>query len=146
MSDRLRKLRALSLDEWWLLLLSLFMLPLIAVLLRFAGFNRTKNILSKFISNEPGNNKQQPGPDQTHSIARMVSVAACYGLYRANCLKQSLLLWWLLARRGLESEIRFGVREGPEEEFGAHAWVEYNGINLCDSEVLQKQVSAFEKQ
>jgi hypothetical protein len=45
----------------------------------------------------------------------------------------------------LESEIRFGVREGPEEEFGAHAWVEYNGINLCDSEVLQKQVLTLEK-
>lgn len=126
-------------------MLSLFMLPLIAVLLRLSGFNRTKYFLSKFISNEPDGSKQQAGPDQARIIARMVSVAACHGLYRANCLKQSLVLWWLLARRGLKSEIRFGVKKGPEDEFGAHAWVEFNGMNLCDSKVLQKQISALER-
>ena len=56
-----------------------------------------------------------------------------------------MVLWWLLARHGLQSEIRFGIKAEPGEEFGAHAWVEYEGANLCDSDVLQKQVAQFKK-
>jgi hypothetical protein len=142
----LQKLKELSVQEWKLLLVALIMLPVVALLLRLAGYNRTRNSLSKFIPKEPGyNNSQEAGSDQAKTIARMVSIAACYGPYRANCLKQSLVLWWLLARCGLASEIRFGVKKEPEEEFGAHAWVEFNGMNLCDSEVLQKQVAQFKK-
>ena len=146
MSDRLRKLKALSFNELQLLLVAVIILPVVALLLRVAGFNQTRSLLSKFISQGSGFNKpQQPETDQAHNIARMVSIAACYGPYRANCLKQSLVLWWLLARRGLRSEIRFGVKKEAEEEFSAHAWVEFSGINLSDSNVLQKQVSQFKK-
>jgi hypothetical protein len=145
-NKKLQKLKALSLQEWLVLLVALIMLPVIALLLRIIGFKRTKTLLSKSIPKGSGSNHlQHAEPDQANAIARMVSVAACYGPYRANCLRQSLLLWWLLARRGLESEIQFGVRDEPEEKFGAHAWVEFNGINLSDSEIIQKNVSAFKK-
>ena len=143
-SNKLHKLRSLSASEWRLLWLSVFMLPLIAMLLRLAGFNRTKALLNKYISTGSDyGNLQQIESDQAHSIARMVSVAARHGPWRTNCLKQSLLLWWLLARHGLVSEIRFGVRNGPKDEFGAHAWVEYKGINLCDSDILQREILTF---
>ena len=136
----MHKLRSLSASEWSLLLLSVFMLPLIAMLVRFSGYNRTKALLNKCISTRSGHdNLQQAGSDQAYSIARMVSVASRYGPWRANCLKQSLLLWWLLARRGLESEIRFGVWKEADEDFEAHAWVEFNGFNLCDSDILQQK-------
>lgn len=144
MINGLRKLAALSAFEWWLLLLSLLMLPLVAALLRVRGFNRTRAILGHFI---PENAVcQQRKPTQTelaHVIARMVSIAANRGPYRANCLKQALLIWWLLARRGLASEIHFGVRKEPQETFGAHAWVEFAGMNLCDSEALQQEIVSF---
>ena len=144
MDNKIRKLRALTLREWRLLLVAVVMLPVVALSLRLAGYNRTKKLLSEFISKKTHHkNSQQPG--QAKVIARMVFIAARYGPYRANCLKQSMVLWWLLGRRGLESEIRFGIRKGLEEEFGAHAWVEYEGINLIDSEALQEQVAQFEK-
>ena len=146
MNKKIQKLRELTLTEWWLILVAVVMLPVVALSLRLGGFNRTKNLLSKFLAKDPGENRlQKQGTNQAKTIARMVSIAARYGPYRANCLKQSMVLWWLLGRRGLESEIRFGVRKEPDEEFGAHAWVEYEGINLIDSEVLQEQVAQFEK-
>ena len=139
-------MQALTLKEWQLLIIAVVMLPVVALSLRLAGYNRTRNLLSKFISEKAGHNtRQQPDTGEAKNIARMVSAAANYGPYRANCLKQSMVLWWLLARRGLESEIRFGVRKEPGEEFGAHAWVEYEGINLIDSEVLREQVAQFKK-
>lgn len=144
MSSKIQKLRELSLQEWQLLLAAVVMLPVVALSLRLAGFNRTRTLLNRFISKKPGVSGQ-PEMDQAQNIARMLSVAARYSPLQANCLRQSLVLWWLLARRGLESEIHFGVQKDPEEEFGAHAWVECNGINLIDSEVLQKQVAQFRK-
>ena len=57
--------------------------------------------------NSPEVDPKSASPPQV--IARMIAVAAAHGPYRANCLKQSLVLWWMLARRDTHSEIRFGV-------------------------------------
>ena len=47
---------------------------------------------------------------QARSAARMTTIAANRGPYRATCLRRSLLLLWLLRRRGITASIRFGVR------------------------------------
>ncbi|MDB4917220.1 MAG: hypothetical protein JWM95_4864 [Gemmatimonadetes bacterium] len=46
---------------------------------------------------------------------------------RALCLEQSLTLYYCLRRRGVDVDIRLGVRHTP---FAAHAWVEYQGAPL----------------
>jgi len=76
-------------------------------------------------------------------ISRAVAIAGNHGIYKANCLKQSLLLWWLLARRGILSELKLGTQKSPQESFSAHAWVEYNGEVLGDSTELPHQYLAF---
>lgn len=50
----------------------------------------------------------------------------------SRCLVNSLVLVGLLARRSLASRLVIGVREGGE--FGAHAWVEYEGKPLLSAE------------
>lgn len=47
----------------------------------------------------------------------------------ARCLAQSLVLTRLLATRGIETTFVIGVSE-PGEVFGAHAWVEREGVPL----------------
>jgi hypothetical protein len=46
----------------------------------------------------------------------------------ARCLSQSLVLLWLLARRGIPSTLVVGVHTSPE--FEAHAWIEHAGKAL----------------
>jgi hypothetical protein len=46
----------------------------------------------------------------------------------SRCLTQSLVLTTLLSRRGLGSALIIAVN--PDEEFGAHAWVELEGCPL----------------
>ena len=45
-----------------------------------------------------------------------------------RCLVRSLVLLSMLARRGLRGTVVIGVRTAPE--FGAHAWVELDGVPL----------------
>jgi hypothetical protein len=43
---------------------------------------------------------------------------------RVRCLEQSLTLYWLLRRRGVQVSLRLGVNP---YRFRAHAWIEYDG-------------------
>ena len=45
------------------------------------------------------------------------------GLPSSNCLDQSLVLWWMLRRRGVAADMHIGGRK-EAANFEAHAWVE----------------------
>lgn len=82
------------------------------------------------------------GMQEAKNIARLVRAAATHSLYPANCLQQSLVLWWLLKRRGLESEIRFGARK-EDEQLQAHAWVECFGLALNEDRGVDERFLPF---
>jgi hypothetical protein len=78
---------------------------------------------------EPGA-RPTSSPDET--IAKGVMAlrrARAYGPLRGNCLSESLALARWLCRRGIEAEIKFGVRRetSRRETIDAHAWVEVGG-------------------
>lgn len=56
----------------------------------------------------------------------------------AGCLPTSLVLYRMLARRGVESSVVIGVR--ARASFGAHAWVELGGRPL-----LPRMETEFER-
>lgn len=63
-----------------------------------------------------------------------------------NCLARSLVLWWLLQRRGIDSEIRIGVRrsrQGAGMEF--HAWVEHRGAVINDAADIREHFATFDR-
>jgi len=74
----------------------------------------------------------------------MVNIAAREGVYRPNCLGQSLVLWWLLRQEGIASELRIGVRK-QARRFQAHAWVERSGVVLNDSDEVHKHYAPFDR-
>ena len=52
-------------------------------------------------------------------------------IFSADCLEESLALWWLLRRNGIDPDFRIGVRT-ITGRFESHAWVEYQGMVLND--------------
>jgi hypothetical protein len=145
---RIAQLRALSLQEWWWLISAMVLLPFVAFTLWVVGFKRIKFLMSRFIMDDI--NLVTPDASEmemARTISRMVAIAARHGLYSANCLKQSLVVWWLIVRRGIYSELCIGIELGQESgnEFGAHAWVECGGLNLTDPEGFQQKFQAFDK-
>lgn len=144
MTNRLRQLTALSLLQWWIILVALFMLPMIALSLKLSGFKQTKNRMSRFIPTSMDNiSAREQDLSRAKLISRAVAIAGNHGIYHANCLKQSLLLWWLLARHGIPTELKLGTQKLPQETFSAHAWVEYNGKALDDFSDLHHQYLVF---
>ncbi|QGZ93384.1 lasso peptide biosynthesis B2 protein [Terricaulis silvestris] len=118
---------------WWerlLLARLVVLLALIGTSLRVIGYSKTRASLERLSSPHSDTlNSDATNAEAIGRIARLVSIAANHGLYRAKCLPQSLALWWLLRRRGTRAELRFGVRR-ERDELDAHAWVEFDGVVL----------------
>jgi len=134
MKKHFAKLKALSLIEWQLLVASSILLPLTALSLRLFGLKGTQQIMNHFTLNTPRSSfKEEQILQDGKMVAHMVAAAAHHSFYRANCLKQSLVLDWLLHQRGIDSNLHIGVKK-ENLELNAHAWVEMNGTVLIDDE------------
>lgn len=122
---KLDRLGGMSWTERWLLVQSLLLLPIVAALLRFVGFQKTYHWLDRL----PGQNSQT----DPHSVGQSVDTASRnLPVYRPTCLSRSLVLWYLLRRRGVPAVLQIGVRK-EHNELLSHAWVESDGRVVNDN-------------
>ena len=155
MRRRLEQLRALAPWERRLLVRLALLLPAIGAALHLLGFKQTRDLLARLIpapseQHRIGATALSSDPfasdpfasDKPQRIARLVSIAANHGPYRATCLRQSLALWWLLRRRGIAAELRIGVRKDGAALL-AHAWVEHEGQALNHVQGAHESYAAF---
>jgi hypothetical protein len=113
--------------------------------LRLAGFRRWKSVLAWL---SPSASAMAPLPGASHKesaqvIARFESAAARNLFFSANCLEQSLVLWWLLRRLGIAAELRIGARK-EVGRFEAHAWVEVDSVVLNDADAEHRHFVPFD--
>jgi hypothetical protein len=139
--NRLRQMCNLSWEEWQVGLAASYCLPLTACALRFRGLVWTIKWMTGSGMNEPG----LPGtaaPEQAKSIARLVEAVAKHGVYRATCLKRSLVLCRFLRLKGIQFELKLGASRG-EEGISAHAWVEHQGVAINDRKDIGEHFKVF---
>ncbi len=143
MWERFRRFSALERPAQELFLRAIVVLPLVALSLRWRGFRATQATLQRFLSNT----SQEPDASlvsrDTVVTVHMVTAADRHGLVHASCLAKSLTLWWLLARRGIPSHLRIGIRK-EEEKFEAHAWVERDGAAVNEPDEHHRHYAAFD--
>lgn len=125
--------------ERGLFLRALLLLPVAAVGLRLLGLRRFQALLMRRLLLRAAG---QADMERAQRVALTINRAACNGLYRANCLQRSFVLWWLLRRRGIDTQLRIGVRKRGAR-FEAHAWLEYDGIVLNDDADISTRYAAF---
>ena len=142
--DNWRKFRRLAAGERGLLLRALLLLPLTALALRLLGLRRWQSAVARLLA--PGLASRERWPEaaleRARLTARMVQAAERHGLGRPNCLAESLVLWWLLRRQGIASELRIGVRK-QGNLLEAHAWVEHRGVVLNDLGGVHRHYAPF---
>lgn len=123
--------RELSVKERLILLEALFLLPLAGILLRLFRYQKVLHGLQRMTPL-----RRRPSAEETAErmkrMGKLVNIAAWRGAYRATCLRRSLVLWWMLRRRGMDSRIRVGVRNDGGE-FASHAWVEWEEQVINDA-------------
>lgn len=107
------------------------LIPLVSLGLRMLGWQRLMRYLERMDFDSPQLQATNLTLDYAHRMACLTNVAAGRRLIRATCLERSIVLWWLLTRRGIDSRIVFGARKEPGG-LRAHAWVEYEGTVIND--------------
>lgn len=143
--ERWRRFRRRPPEDRALILRAMLFFPLVRGGLRLFGFRRWKQLLERF--SLPASLSLPLPPDALREkalrAARAVRSAELHGPSHPNCLERSLTLWWLLRRKGVESELHIGARkEGPR--FEAHAWVELRGNILNDAAEVHRHYARFD--
>ena len=74
----------------------------------------------------------RPDTRDAHRLARVADVVGDLWPLRSRCLQRSLVLAWLLRRRGIGGRLRIGIQKGAGDMI-AHAWVEVAGEPVNDT-------------
>lgn len=78
---------------------------------------------------------------QLQRYAKLLGIAARHTFGPSTCLSRSLVLVWLLKRRGVQTQLRIGVRLN-DGKLDAHAWVEHGGLPVNErQEIVDRYVS-----
>lgn len=139
LTTKLAKLRALSWPERRTLLAAMAWMPLFWLGLHGLGLHRFQAWLQRprlLMRNDLSLHEIMGMATAVNRAARLVRIPA-------NCLTRSLLLGWLLRRRGVASQLRIGVKK-DKGSLAAHAWVEYEGIPINDQPDVGEQFAAFQ--
>ncbi len=101
---------------------------------RFAHRSTDKNVKS---CSDP----QLAMAENAASILRRVNLD--YSVFGNSCLAESLALWWLLRRKGIDANLKIGVRT-LTGVFESHAWVECAGRVLNEAADIEKIFSTID--
>jgi Transglutaminase-like superfamily len=139
---RLRRFSALPRPAKALFLRAVVLLSMLTLSLRLRGFRSTQRLLQKFLLTAKHAPLNGAADSRVAMTSRIVLAAARHSPIPTTCLERSLCLWWLLARQGIATQFRIGVRKDGEK-FAAHAWVERDGVAIGEPESSHLHYAAF---
>ena len=113
------------------LLAAVMMLPVNALGIRLLGLQRWSNILRGLVQRRDRTLRAENRANLVPRALELLRIGMRHGPYAGNCLSQSVTLWWLLLRRGVETQLIIGARTAAGK-LEAHAWVEHKGRVLND--------------
>jgi hypothetical protein len=139
MGRRLSLLRALTREQWRIVLESLLLLPGVRLSLRVRGFTRTAGVLAS-----RSQRRAVPAdPREARPLGEAVGLVAGRSVVGAQCLGRSLVLWFLLRRRGIDAELVLGAGAPRDGQLPAHAWVEVAGEPVNDALDVRERFGSF---
>lgn len=132
----------LSAADWMLLLQAWTWLLLFDIGLRTRPFPDLQTFAARLVP------RPTAPPEQIERQLRVLRTAVAragnHHLYPMTCLRRALTLQKLLARRGIAAELKIGVHKS-DNQFDAHAWLEYQGKPLGEPEQVVERFSILEQ-
>jgi hypothetical protein len=139
-NNRIAKLWALNWDQRRLLLAALITVPWVSMSLRLRGLRGCAAASRGSGLGDAGRMPVDEAVCRARAAADLVRAAASF--YGARCLVQALTLQRLLGRRGIVTELSIGVNR-QDGRFGAHAWLEIDGVPVNDAEGISERFAPF---
>ena len=104
------------------------LLPLVGLLVRRRGYNATKEWLGRHSVPGPAGTT----PHHGRPVAEAVALVAGRRITETRCLVRSLVVWFLVRRRGEQAEVVIGAPLLDSGRLSAHAWVEVAQVPITD--------------
>lgn len=120
-------------------------LQLIHGALGLFGFRRTHKWLKRHSGHGAAHAASASDLQLAHRLVELTAIAGRHGPVSTTCLRQSLLVYWRLRRRGLQPHLRLGVRK-QGEALDAHAWVELDGQPLSPTPIRHQAFTLSDRQ
>lgn len=114
--------------------------PTVRLGIKTIGFKSTYNFLKYFAKLD-----QIPEENSWLIIKRHKSFQYLFTRefpFLGNCLAQSMALWLMLKNKGIETDLRFGMKK-EKQKLLAHAWLEYQGSPLATEGEQEKKYVFF---
>jgi hypothetical protein len=134
--------RALGSRDKRRLLLLMALLPLVHAALAMFRVQRVRGWLER---NSAGRTPVDCTPERladAQRLAELAAIAGRRGAVEASCLRQALVVWWWLRRRGLSPQLRLGTL-GSGAGFAAHAWVELDSVALAQRDLRHRPIEGW---
>jgi hypothetical protein len=138
-TTRVDRLRALSGAQWRVVATSVVLLAPIQLMLKTRGLKRTALFLAARSDRRGGAADRETAV----AMAEAVSLVAGRRVVGALCLGRSLLLWFLLRRRGMDAELVVGTNAPVDDSWMAHAWVELDSRPVNDVADVRDRYGSF---
>lgn len=116
------------------------LVPLVELGVKTVKFKRTFNLLKFFTTQNKTSVENEKSIVRRH--ANFLYLYHKQFPFLGKCLARSLSLWFLLARKGIETDLKFGMKK-EDGEFLAHAWIEFNGEPLVTKSELNENYVPF---
>lgn len=119
----MRKLMSLSSQELLTLCQASGLLTLAEVSVRIWSLKTILRVLEQRTARAQAASGGALASEMAMTLARLVELADRHGLFRPSCLRQSLVVVWMLGGKGLVTSLRIGVAK-EDGRLRAHAWLE----------------------
>ena len=139
MKPLFKQIRRLSYPNKWLFLKGLFLAVFLRVCFKISNFKKTLAFFSRF---KTGKTVSQNESNEVRRYHHLITLTYGFGPSVVNCLSVSTAYWWLMKRRGIATDLKFGMKK-DNEKLLAHAWLEYNGEPLTADAEVEKKYIAF---
>jgi hypothetical protein len=121
----------------WIFIKAVALAFLIRMSLRVVKYGSIVRILMKFKAGE-----KSPETPELKMYRSLIILSYRFPGWFINCLSIGTAFWFLMKRKGIKTELRFGMRK-EHDKLHAHAWLEVKGTPLTLDRNIKEKYSAF---
>lgn len=134
----LRQIYNLPFSDKLVFFKALLLIFFVTAFLKFGRYRTVVNLIRKFEIKKVHLLRVA----EVERFHKLIKIIYALPLFNNSCLAISLSFWFLLKRKGVEAQLKFGYKNASGKLLG-HAWLEYNGVPLTLNAKVAEEYTSF---